>query len=105
MEALREITGEKFPAHIYLLDGSTLIAYKKWGTEEPYYFKNGIKGFDKRGRKFEKVDVKQFKQVKSTTITIKGSNGKEYQLDPDAKTCTCPGFAFRGSCKHLAEYG
>ena len=47
MEALREVTGGQFHPHVYLLDGSTLIAYKKWGTEEPYYFKQGIKGFDK----------------------------------------------------------
>lgn len=105
MEALRETTGGLFPAHTYLLDGTKLVAYIKVGTKEPFYFKNGIKGFDKRGRKFEKADTKLFKQVKSTTITVKGSNGKEYQVDPEAKTCNCPGFTFRGACKHVAEYG
>jgi hypothetical protein len=55
MEALRETTGGAFPAHTYLLDGTTLVAYIKVGEKEPFYFKKGIKGFDKRGRQFEKV--------------------------------------------------
>lgn len=60
MEALRETTGGQFPPHIYLLNGTTLVAYIKQGTTKPFYFKNGIKGFDKRGRTFQKVDPKQF---------------------------------------------
>ena len=104
MEALRETTGGQFPPHIYLLDGNKLVAYIKTGTSEPYYFKNGIKGFDKRGRKFESITPNPFKvKTPSNLITIKGSNGKEYTVDPEAKTCTCPGFTFRGACKHLAS--
>jgi hypothetical protein len=53
MEALRETTGDLFPAHTYLLDGTTLVAYIKKNESESYYFKNPVKGFDKRGRKFE----------------------------------------------------
>jgi hypothetical protein len=106
MEALIETTGPEFPAHTYLLDGTTLVAYIKRGETTPFYFKKGIKNFDKRGRTFVKADTGLFKTVKSsTTITVKGSNGKEYTVDPEAKTCTCPGFTFRGSCKHLAENG
>ena len=107
MEALRETTGGQFPAHIYLLDGTTLVAYMKWGTEEPFYFKSGIKGFDKRGRKFEVVKPNPFKEKKneSTKIAVTGSKGQVYYIDPEAKTCTCPGFQFRGACKHLAEHG
>lgn len=107
MEALRETTGGQFHPHIYLLDGTTLVAYIKAGTKEPYYFKKGIKGFDKRGRKFEIADKKLFKEKKneSTTIAVTGSKGQVYYVDPEAKTCTCPGFQFRGACKHLAEHG
>jgi hypothetical protein len=106
MEALRETTGGQFHPHTYLLDGTTLVAYIKAGDTAPFYFSKGIKNFDKRGRKFEKADAGQFKkQVIKNTITIKGSNGKEYQIDPEAKTCTCPGFTYRGACKHLAENG
>ena len=106
MEALRETTGGQFHPHIYLLDGTKLVAYIKAGTTEPFYFKEGIKGFDKRGRKFEIVKPNPFKvKTQSNLITVKGSNGKEYTVDPEAGTCTCPGFTFRGTCKHLGNNG
>ena len=105
MEALRETTGGQFPPHIYLLDGNRLVAYIKTGTSEPFYFKNGIKGFDKRGRKFEAVNPNPFKERKSNAITVTGSKGQVYYVDAEARSCTCPGFQFRGACKHLAEHG
>ena len=107
MEAVRETTGGQFPAHIYLLDGNNLVSYIKRGETEPYYFKKPIKGFDRRGRKFETVTPNPFKQLKkeSNEITVQGSNGKTYTIDRDQATCTCPGFTFRGQCKHLAEHG
>jgi len=107
MEALFETTvwkGSRAPNHTYLLDGTKLVAYIRAGTTEPFYFKNPIKGFDRRGRTFEKVSLKWFggEKVKSTLIEVKGSKGNTYSVDPDAKTCTCPGFTFRSNCKHLA---
>ena len=106
MEALRETTGGQFPPHIYLLDGNNLVSYIKSGESEPFYFKNPIKGFDKRGRKFEVVKPNPFKeQRKSNAIAVTGSKGQVYYVDAEARTCTCPGFQFRGSCKHLAEHG
>jgi hypothetical protein len=91
--------------HTYLLDGSNLVAYIKFGDKTPFYFKNPIKNFDKRGRSFIKGDKKLFAKVKSkpTTIEVQGSKGNTYYVDPDAKTCTCPGFTFRGACKHITE--
>lgn len=104
MQALKETTGGVFPAHTYLLDGSTLIAYIKVGETEPFYFRNGIKGFDQRGRKFDAVSTKPFKQQPKTTVrTVQGSKGGTYMVDDLAKTCTCPGFQFRGTCRHLKE--
>ena len=106
MEALRETTGGEFPPHIYLLDGNNLVSYIKSGETEPFYFKKPIKGFDKRGRKFVTVTPSPFKvKAQSNLIKIKGSKGNEYTIDPEAKTCTCPGFQFRGACKHLATNG
>ncbi len=106
MEALRETTGGQFPAHIYLLDGNNLVSYIKSGETEPFYFKNPIKGFDKRGRKFEVVKPNPFKeQRKSNAIAVTGSKGQVYYVDAEARTCTCPGFQFRGACKHLGEHG
>ena len=106
MEALRETTGGAFPPHIYLLDGNNLVSYIKAGETEAYTFLNPIKGFDKRGRKFATVTPNPFKvKAQSNLIKVKGSNGNEYTIDPEAKTCTCPGFTFRGACKHMAEHG
>lgn len=39
----------------------------------------------------------------STIILVQGSNGKTYEVDPKAGTCTCPGYTFRGQCRHVAE--
>ena len=106
MEALRETTGGQFHPHTYLLDGTKLVAYIKAGETEAYTFKNPIKGFDKRGRKYAIVTPNPFRvKTQSTTITVKGSNGNEYQVDTEAKTCTCPGFTFRGACKHVGNNG
>jgi hypothetical protein len=106
MEALRETTGGLFPAHTYLLDGTTLVAYIKKGERDPFYFKNGIKNFDKRGRKFEVIKPNPFKTPKAASMMeFKGSKGNSYWVDPEAKTCTCPGYTFRGNCKHVAEIG
>jgi hypothetical protein len=103
MEALIETTGPEFPAHTYLLDGTTLVAYIKRGETAPFYFKKGIKNFDKRGRTFVKADVNLFKTVKTSTVEVKGSKGQTYVVDPEAKTCTCPGYTFRGNCKHVVD--
>jgi hypothetical protein len=104
MEALREVTDWAVPGHTYLLDGTTLVAYIKQGDTEPFYFKKGIKGFDKRGRKFVPADVSLFEtHVESNLIEVQGSKGAVYYVDPVEKTCTCPGFTFRGKCKHTEE--
>lgn len=104
MEALIETTGGQFPAHTYLLDGTTLVAYIKVNETEPFYFKSGIKGFDKRGRKFEKGNVKLFKVKKdqdNDTKSVTGSKGQVYTVNLRERTCTCPGYTYRGTCKHL----
>jgi hypothetical protein len=104
MEALVETTGELFPAHTYLLDGNNLVAYVKKGELEPFYFKNPIKGFDKRGRKFIPGNVNLFTtQKESNERTVIGSSGQVYTLTEDS--CTCPGFTYRGTCKHMGQHG
>jgi hypothetical protein len=101
MEALRETTDWAVPGHTYLLDGTTLVAYIKKGETEPFYFSKGIKGFDKRGRKFVPADKSLFEQSASTNlIEVQGSKGAVYYVDPELHSCTCPGFTFRGKCKH-----
>lgn len=90
--------------HTYLLDGMKMIAYIKVGDTTPFYFKNPIT-IDKRGRKFIAVKVNPFKAIKekATIVKVSGSKGAVYSVDTEAKTCTCPGHMYRGTCKHLTE--
>jgi hypothetical protein len=107
MEALKEVTvwSTSFqPNHTYLLEGSKVLAYLRdhkgppiWGTPMR---------FDRRGRKFVKADISLFnveEQPKSKLIEFTGSTGSTYYVDPEAKTCTCPGYQFRGKCKHVEK--
>jgi len=107
MEAVREVTewsDSNQANHTYLLDGMKMVAYIKVGDTVPFYFKNPIT-IDKRGRKFVAVKPNPFKKIKekSTIIKVEGSKGNVYSIDTEEKTCTCPGFSFRGTCKHIAE--
>ena len=107
MDAVKEITEWSDGSavnHTYLLDGTKMVAYIPFGKGKPFYFKSPIT-IDKRGRKFEKLKKNPFKEVKQdpSLIEVKGSKGNSYWVDPDAKTCTCPGFTFRGACKHISE--
>jgi hypothetical protein len=104
MEALIETTGPQFPAHTYLLEGNNLVAYVKKGELTPFYFKNPIKGFDKRGRKFTPGNIKLFTAKKAQNErTVIGSSGQVYTVTEDS--CSCPGFTYRGTCKHMGQHG
>lgn len=119
MQAYKETTvweGATQPNHTYLLDGDKMVAYIKFSKGNPFYFKKPIQ-IDKRGRKFEELKVNPFKDwakllkahidVEETPAYIKkvaGSKpGVTYEVNTDQHTCTCPGFSFRGSCKHIME--
>lgn len=106
MEAVREITVWKDSGnanHTYLLDGSRMIAYIPWGTGEPFYFKAPIT-IERRGRRFEALGVNPFVVlVDEHRCRIKGSKGAIYWVDDIKGSCTCPGWQFRGRCKHTAK--
>ena len=103
MEAVIETTGGQFPAHTYLLDGNNLVAYVKKGETEPFYFKKPIKGFDRRGRKFVPGNSNLFNTKKaSNEHTVVGSSGQVYTVTEDS--CSCPGFTYRGTCKHMVKH-
>jgi hypothetical protein len=63
-------------------------------------FKNPLKGFSKTRRKFKKIGERP-ETVAPTAILVKGSKGNYYSINNGK--CTCPGFTFRGTCKHLKE--
>lgn len=61
-------------------------------------FKNPIKQFSTARRKFKELRV--IDKGDSGT-PVKGSKGNTYYIKNGK--CTCPGFKFRGNCKHLLE--
>lgn len=100
MEALREITNWKYN-HTYLVDGGRCLAYLPDGSTTPQYFKQPLR-FDRRSRRFERASITLFPQRPSDTRhRVIGSRGTVYWVDTQARTCTCPGFTFRGQCRHL----
>ena len=112
MEAVREITvwSVEFrqPNHDYLLDGDRVVAYRKWGEGEIIASPSRLK-IDRRGRKFVKLDPNPFEgfgeEIKPMVVEVKGSKGQTYFLSNPGEGwhCTCPGFTFRGECKHIKE--
>lgn len=112
MQALRETTiwpNKATPNHMYLLDGTNLVAYIRQGTREPTYFKQPIRGFSKSGRKFVELTDNPFGTVKQADVMpwikrVQGSKpGVFYTVNTEEMTCTCQGYTFRGTCKHVKE--
>lgn len=111
MKFYREITqwADAIPNHTYLLttDKSKMHGYIKSGTTELINFKKPIR-FDVRGRKFELVPELgevNLDEPKAETWKFVGSKGTEYfvtKQDNQLK-CSCPGFTYRGDCKHVKE--
>lgn len=61
-EVIKEITvwnvDFRQPNHVYLMDGSKVVAYQKWGEGEPIYYSRKER-LDTRRRKFVKIPLKQ----------------------------------------------
>lgn len=98
------------PNHVYVLNDSMskMIAYVPAGSKTVKKFKNPI-GFDTRGRTFVELEDDTPSQPDPDVIVREGSKGEKYYISQDREqgwrgwACTCPGFKFRGSCKHVAE--
>jgi len=101
IETTRWETGT--PNHIYVCDDSmqNMIAYVPEGSKIVQRFKKPI-AFDRRGRTFEDVDGEP---TKPDQHTVKGSRGETYTLRKNNGewACSCPGYTYRGACKHVAE--
>lgn len=100
---------DSVPNGIYLLDDAKvkMYAFKAKGTEAIKVFKNPIK-IETRGRKFVVNPVQFATGLKEPeplgrVWTVKGSKGDEYRVSESSGNfnCTCSGFRFRGTCKHV----
>ena len=98
------------PNHVYVCDDSLqhMIAYVPEGSRTVKKFSRPIQ-FDRRGRSFEDLPDSEPAQPDPAVITRTGSKGEVYYITQDRSQgwrgwwCTCPGFTFRGTCKHVAE--
>lgn len=94
------------PNHVYVFNDSMskAIAYVRAGTKEVFKFKKPL-SIDTRGRTFVDLDDAEPDLPESDVIEVQGSKGAKYFLSkPEGSwVCTCPGFTFRGNCRHLAE--
>lgn len=97
------------PNHIYLLstDKSKMYGYIKTGTEEVTVMKKAYP-FDQRRRSFQEVKELgeiDLDEVKSEKWEFVGSKGDIYivQKIDNMLKCSCPGFTYRGDCKHVKE--
>jgi hypothetical protein len=88
------------PNHAYLLsdDKSKVFGYAKRGTEEIEMFKKPI-DFSTRGRKFTILKKLATPAIEPPGIKVEGSKGAVYYVHDNK--CTCPGFKYRGDCKHV----
>jgi len=95
--------------HTYLLEGSKIIAYAKFGGNDIQELRTQIK-IDKRYRTFVKTKhsglqklIKKTPTKPNTSVFKVTSGEKEYfvELSDYKYTCTCTGYNFRGKCKHI----
>lgn len=108
MRILQEVTDwgdSNIPNHIYHVHSNgKLVAYQPHGKAKVVTFHKPL-SFSTSRRKF-KLLRKEPDPIKApNTIVIEGSNGNEYAVTIEngvATSCTCPGYTFRKTCKHLA---
>ena len=91
------------PNHIYVLDDSMskLIGYVPLGTKEVKKFAKPL-SFSTKGREFKLM--KQMDEPNPNVKYVEGSKGKRYTLTREDGVwvkCSCDGFKYRGSCKHI----
>lgn len=98
------------PSHI-LFEGTVLPSYR-WLNDREFCL-SGDKDWPIRVMNMdmiENIDLVsgEFKEVNTDvkTFTVDGSKGSKYVVTRNKQgwKCTCPGFGFRGQCKHISEF-
>ena len=86
---------------------SRAYAYAKFAGDELFEFKSPLK-LDVRGRKFREVNNRwNFKiaqdEPEGFVKIVIGSKGERYTITEvnNVQQCSCPGFKFRGKCRHI----
>ena len=106
IEILQEVTDwgkYKVNNGIYHVNSAgKLVAYQPNKKSEVQVLNVPSTQFSKSRRKFIKIGERE-EELASHIKKIIGSKGNVYLLDTEKKTCTCPGFTYRGNCKHVKE--
>ena len=107
MIIVQETTDWAWPNHTYFLsdDRTSMLGYIRQGTEEFVKFSKPI-GFETKGRKFDVIrKVERKPEPAENTWHFEGSKGNIYTVvkEPHGLVCNCPGFQYRGHCKHITE--
>ena len=104
---LQEITDwDQHNGVYYVNDHDYLVGYRATLESEYKEFKSPMKRFSKARRKF--IIVGTIAEDTDTSAAwqreVKGSKGNTYivAVENGQSSCTCPGFKYRGQCKHLA---
>ncbi len=107
IEILQEVTDwgkYKVNNGVYHINGAgKLIAYQRNKDSEVQVLNVPSNQFSKSRRKFVKIGERA-EELASHVVKVEGSKGNVYLVDTEKMTCTCPGFTFRGTCKHIKEY-
>lgn len=99
------------PNHVYFLDDNKekMYAYVTRGSADVFQFKRPIR-FDSRGRTFVTVpNIWNYMDPTEPTTQqqweVTGSKGQKYLVkkEDNIYTCTCPGYKYRGECRHVKE--
>ena len=101
IKVLQETTDWPYKGVYHINSSNELVAYQSTIYSPLKTFKSPIKNFSKSHRKFKLVREYEEK-FDSDVITVKGSKGNTYTIKDG--NCSCPGFTFRGDCKHVKEY-
>ena len=111
LKVFKEVTEDwdvdyRLPNHTYLMDGDKVVAYKPWHDDPIQHLSGKIK-LNKARRKFVELPFvaadweMEEQKAPSNIVMIEGSKGNTYEVDVEAETCSCPGFQYRGKCKHI----
>lgn len=92
------------PNHVYVMNDAMtrMIAYVPQGSKQVKKFSQPIP-IDTRGRTFVELDGVSAAEPDPEVKVVEGSKGQKYRLvrEDDQWQCSCPGFKFRGQCKHV----
>ena len=90
--------------HLYLFNDSMTKAYAYVRNRDLHLhvFKNPMV-INTKGRKFEILE--RIKEEDPDRIEVEGSNGNVYYVTKvdDGYKCTCTGFKYHGTCKHIEK--